>query len=43
MNNEIKLFENKKIRSHYDEDTEKWYFSVVDIIDILTDSKNART
>lgn len=43
MENEIKLFENKKIRSHYDEDTEKWYFSIVDIVDILTDSKDART
>lgn len=43
MENEIKIFENKKIRSRYDEDTEKWYFSVIDIINILTDSKNPRT
>lgn len=35
--------DNKKIRSHYDEDTEKWYFSIVDIVDILIDSKDART
>ncbi len=33
----IKLFENKKVRSHYDADKEIWYFSIVDIIGILTD------
>jgi DNA-damage-inducible protein D len=33
----IKLFEDKKIRSHYDEDNEIWYFSIVDIVGILTD------
>lgn len=36
MNN-IKLFENKKVRSHYDTDKEIWYFSIVDIVGILTD------
>lgn len=36
MNN-IKLFEDKKVRSHYDEDNEIWYFSIVDIVGILTD------
>ncbi len=36
----IKLFESKKIRSHWDADTEKWFFSVVDIIAVLTDSPN---
>ncbi|MFI3300957.1 MAG: BRO family protein [Candidatus Gastranaerophilales bacterium] len=36
-NNEIKLFEQSKIRSHYDEELEKWFFSVVDIIAILID------
>ena len=35
MNN-IKLFEDKKVRSHYDSEKEIWYFSVVDIIGILT-------
>lgn len=42
MKNEIKLFEHKKIRSLYDEEKEKWYFSVIDIIDILTGSSNSR-
>ena len=32
----IKLFESKKIRSHWDEEQEKWYFSVVDVVEILT-------
>ena len=36
MNN-IKIFENKKVRSHYDTDKEIWYFSIVDIVGILTD------
>jgi hypothetical protein len=33
----IKLFDNKKIRSQWDADQEKWYFSIVDVIAILTD------
>ena len=37
MNNEISLFEGKKIRRHYDSETEIWYFSIVDIIGVLTD------
>lgn len=39
---DIKLFESKKIRSHWDADAEKWYFSVVDIIEVLTDSPRPR-
>jgi len=31
----LAVFENYKIRRHYDEETEKWYFSVVDIIQVL--------
>ena len=40
MNKEtaIKIFEQKKIRSHWDNEQEKWYFSVVDVIQVLTDS-----
>lgn len=34
----IKLFEEKKVRSQYDEQDEKWYFSVIDVIEVLTDS-----
>ncbi len=45
MENNIKIFEDKKIRSHYDEDAEKWYFSIVDLIAILIDKdyQGART
>ena len=38
----IKLFESKKIRVHWDNESEKWYFSVIDIIDTLTESNNPR-
>jgi uncharacterized protein YukE len=38
----IKLFESKKIRSSWDSEQEKWYFSIVDIIEILTDSTRPR-
>ncbi len=33
----IKIFENKKVRSKYDQEQEIWYFSIVDIVGILTD------
>lgn len=39
---DIKIFENIKIRSHWDGDTEKWYFSVIDIIEALTGSARPR-
>jgi len=38
--NSIKLFEEKKVRSKWNEEEEEWYFSVVDVIDVLTDSAN---
>ena len=38
----IKLFESKKVRTHWDEEKETWYFSVIDVIEILTDSSNPR-
>jgi prophage antirepressor-like protein len=38
----IKLFEEKKVRTIWDEENEEWYFSVVDVVGILTDSPNAR-
>lgn len=38
----IKLFESNKIRSHWDAEHEKWLFSIVDIIGVLTDSPNPR-
>jgi hypothetical protein len=34
----IKLFESQKIRSYWDPDREEWSFSVIDVIEILTDS-----
>ena len=36
----IKLFEEKKVRTIWDDEQEKWYFSIVDVISILTDSTN---
>jgi BRO family, N-terminal domain len=36
----LKLFEEKKVRSSWNEDTEKWYFAIVDVVEVLTDSKN---
>ena len=41
MENKIKLFENKVVRSHWDAEQEEWYFSVVDVIEVLTESKDA--
>jgi len=34
----LKLFEEKKVRTHWDEGTQTWFFSVIDVIEILTDS-----
>jgi BRO family, N-terminal domain len=39
---DIKLFESQKIRSQWDAEKEKWYFSVVDIIEVLTESPRPR-
>ena len=36
----IKLFEEKKVRTLWDDEQEKWYFSIVDVVSILTDSVN---
>ena len=38
----IKLFEEKKVRTIWDEEKEEWYFSVVDVVGILTESENPR-
>lgn len=40
MDNEIKLFEGRQIRSAWDNEKEEWYFSIIDIVGILTDSKD---
>ena len=42
MENNIQIFEDKKIRSVWDNEKEEWYFSVVDVVGALTDSVNAR-
>ena len=41
-NNSIQLFEDRKIRTAWDEEKEEWYFSVVDVIAVLTDQPTAR-
>lgn len=41
MNNEIKIFDGNKIRSAWDNEKEEWYFSVVDIVGVLTNSNDA--
>jgi len=42
MKNEVKLFEQQKVRTHWNEKEEKWYFSIVDVVGILTDSPSPR-
>ena len=38
----IKLFEERKVRTVWDDELEKWYFSIVDVIGVLTDSVDSR-
>ena len=40
--NKIQLFQEQKVRSHWDEKEEKWYFSVQDIVQILSESKDVK-
>ena len=40
--NEIQLFDGKQVRYVWDEEQEKYFFSVVDVIQVLTDSENPR-
>ena len=42
MSLEIQLFENQRIRTAWDEEKEEWYFSVVDVVAVLTDQPDAR-
>lgn len=42
-NNAIQLFEDKQIRTAWDAEREEWYFSIVDVIAVLTDSPNPQT
>ena len=41
-NNQLQLFENKEIRTAWDEEKEEWYFSVVDVVGVLTDQDTQR-
>lgn len=38
----IKLFQDKKIRTSYNEKEQKWYFAIIDVIQVLTESSNPR-
>ena len=42
QNDKIQLFENTRIRTAWDEEKEEWYFSVVDVVAVLTDQPDAR-
>ena len=38
----IKIFEDKKVRTHWDNNNEKWYFSIIDVIEVLTNNERPR-
>lgn len=40
--NTIKVFEEKSVRTVWDSDKGGWYFSIVDVVEVLTDSPNPR-
>ena len=42
QNDKIQLFENKRIRTAWDEEKEEWYFSIVDVVAVLTDQPDKR-
>ena len=39
----LKLFEERRVRTVWDDEQEKWYFSIVDVVAVLTDSSNPQT
>ncbi|WP_386695335.1 BRO family protein [Lonepinella sp. MS14435] len=39
---QLQVFEQKEVRSHWDAEQEKWYFSIVDVVEVLTESPNPR-
>ena len=41
--NTLQIFEDKKIRTAWDEEQEEWYFAIVNVIAVLTDSPNPQT
>jgi len=42
MEGRIKIFEERKVRTVWDEETEEWYFSIIDVVEVLTDSDRPR-
>lgn len=42
LDNKIQLFENKRIRTAWDGEKEEWYFSIVDVCEVLSDTDNPR-
>jgi prophage antirepressor-like protein len=42
MKDSIQIFDEKKVRTLWDEETEEWYFSITDVVNVLTDSPNPR-
>lgn len=42
-NNQIQIFNDRKVRTVWDSETEEWYFSVVDVVEVLTDAKDYQT
>ena len=41
-NNSIQLFEDRKIRTAWDEEKEEWYFSVQDVVEVLSESTDPK-
>ena len=42
MENKIKVFENRQVRTLWNAEEEEWYFSVIDVVAVLTNSTNPR-
>ena len=42
MKSQIQLFDEKKVRTVWDEENEEWYFSIVDVVEVLTDTDRPR-
>ncbi len=40
LQNKLQLFQNQKVRTHWDEKEEQWYFSIVDVVGVLSESVN---
>jgi len=40
--NKVQIFQDKKVRTHWDAEKEEWYFSIVDVVGVLTDSPDPR-